>query len=104
VTSNREPMKWVGQMADALLAQSAIDRLQSAAYELVLDGKSYRKRQNPGPDVGRTVPRSPRRKRRLDRASDSSHHRHADAGIPEMWSLHIDGRVVSSTWRATLVG
>ena len=37
VTSNREPIEWLGQMADALLAQSAIDRLQSAAYELVLD-------------------------------------------------------------------
>jgi DNA replication protein DnaC len=27
VTSNREPAEWIGQMADALLAQSAIDRL-----------------------------------------------------------------------------
>ena len=42
VTSNREPIEWLGQMADALLAQSAIDRLQSAAYELVLEGESYR--------------------------------------------------------------
>jgi DNA replication protein DnaC len=63
VTSNREPIEWLGQMADALLAQSAIDRLQSAAYELVLDGESYRQRQRPRLDVGTTAPR-PRRRRR----------------------------------------
>ncbi len=63
VTSNREPMEWLGQMADALLAQSAIDRLQSAAYELVLEGESYRKHEKPGLDVGSTTPR-PRRRRR----------------------------------------
>lgn len=63
VTSNREPIEWLGQMADALLAQSAIDRLQSAAYELILDGESYRKHQKPGLDVGGTTPR-PRRRRR----------------------------------------
>jgi DNA replication protein DnaC len=46
-TSNREPVEWLALMADGLLAQSAIDRLQSAAYELVLDGESYRRRQKP---------------------------------------------------------
>jgi DNA replication protein DnaC len=64
VTSNREPVEWIAQMADALLAQSAIDRLQSAAYELVLDGESYRRRQKPGLDVGVTRPRPQRRRRR----------------------------------------
>ncbi len=47
VTSNREPVEWLGLMADALLAQSAIDRLLSAAYELVLDGESYRQHRLP---------------------------------------------------------
>lgn len=46
-TSNREPAEWLTMMADPLLAQSAIDRLQSAAWELVLDGESYRRRQKP---------------------------------------------------------
>ena len=47
VTSNRDPIEWLAMMADALLAQSAIDRLKSAAHELVLDGESYRVRQKP---------------------------------------------------------
>ena len=63
ITSNREPAEWIGLMADALLAQSAIDRLQSAAYELILEGDSYRQRQKPGLEVGTTTPR-PRRRRR----------------------------------------
>ena len=63
VTSNREPIEWLGQMADALLAQSAIDRLQSSAYELVLDGESYRRRQKPTPGEP-TDPTAPRRRRR----------------------------------------
>jgi len=46
VTSNREPVERLALMADPLLAQSAIDRLQSAAYELILDD-SYRRRQKP---------------------------------------------------------
>jgi DNA replication protein DnaC len=47
VTSNREPVEWLALMADGLLAQSAIDRLQSAAYELVIEGESYRRREKP---------------------------------------------------------
>lgn len=63
VTSNREPVEWLGQLSDALLAQSAIDRLKSAAYELVLEGESYRGHEKPTLPVGTTTPR-PRRRRR----------------------------------------
>ncbi|HEX9643358.1 MAG TPA: ATP-binding protein [Acidimicrobiia bacterium] len=63
VTSNREPVEWLGLMADALLAQSGIDRLQSAAYELVLDGDSYRQHQKPviGAPQAETITRWRRR-------------------------------------------
>lgn len=47
ITSNRGPDEWIAVMSDPLLAQSAVDRLQSLAYELVVEGESYRKRQKP---------------------------------------------------------
>ena len=49
LTSNRDPGEMLAQMADPLLAQSAIDRLHSNAHELVIDGESYRRRQRPHP-------------------------------------------------------
>jgi hypothetical protein len=50
-------------MADALLALSAIDQLQSATYELVLDGESYRRRQKPGFNTDDPPPASRPRRR-----------------------------------------
>lgn len=53
LTSNRDPAEWLAVMADPLLAQSAVDRLQGAAYELVIEGETYRKRQKPKKEPAR---------------------------------------------------
>lgn len=47
VTSNRGPDEWHATFADPIRAQAAIDRFTSAAYDLVIDGESYRARQKP---------------------------------------------------------
>lgn len=38
----------VGPPADPILAQSALDRLAHNAYQIVIEGESYRSRQRPG--------------------------------------------------------
>jgi len=47
ITSNRGPDEWLGTFADPVRAQSAIDRFTSRAYDLVMDGESYRQRLKP---------------------------------------------------------
>jgi DNA replication protein DnaC len=47
VTSNRGPDEWLATFADPVRAQSAIDRFTSNAYDLVIDGDSYRPRLKP---------------------------------------------------------
>lgn len=47
VTSNRGPDEWLATFADPLRAQAAIDRFTSNAFDLVIEGESYRKRLKP---------------------------------------------------------
>ena len=63
LTSNRDPVEWLAVMADPLLAQSAVDRLKSAAWELVIEGESYRGREKPLIGPGENEPSSTRRRR-----------------------------------------
>ena len=47
VTSNRGPDEWLATFADPVRAQSAIDRFTSNAFDLVMEGESYRRRLKP---------------------------------------------------------
>ncbi len=47
ITSNRAIDEWLGLFEDAVLGNSALDRLANASYQIVIDGTSYRERQSP---------------------------------------------------------
>lgn len=46
-TSNRDPSEWLAMLADPLLAQALVDRFKNNAYDLVIEGESYRHHQKP---------------------------------------------------------
>ena len=47
LTSNRTVDEWIPLFADPILAQSALDRLAHNAYQVIIEGDTYRKRQGP---------------------------------------------------------
>jgi len=57
VTSNRGPDEWLATFADPVRAQSAIDRFTSNAYDLIIEGESYRPRQKPKLHTGQSKKR-----------------------------------------------
>ncbi len=67
VTSNRDTVEWLAVFDDTLLAQSAVDRFKNNAYDLVVDGESYRARLKPKLDGAteddRPPPSAPVKKR-----------------------------------------
>ena len=62
VTSNRGPDEWLATFADPVRAQAAIDRFTSNAYDLVIEGESYRGRLKPS--LSREPAPKPRQRRR----------------------------------------
>ena len=62
VTSNRGPDEWLATFADPVRAQAAIDRFTSNAYDLVIEGESYRGRLKP--TLSREPAPKPRQRRR----------------------------------------
>jgi DNA replication protein DnaC len=59
VTSNRDTSEWLTMFDDILRAQSAIDRFINAAYDLVIEGESYRPRLKPKVVPSETPPDHP---------------------------------------------
>jgi len=52
ITSNRGPDEWLATFADPVRAHAAVDRFTSNAYDLVIQGDSYRARLKPGLNPG----------------------------------------------------
>ena len=52
ITSNRSPDEWLATFADAVRAQSAVDRFTGNSYDLIIEGESYRRRLKPGLKTG----------------------------------------------------
>lgn len=59
VTSNRDTSEWLAVFDDTLLAQSAVDRFKNNAYDLIVDGESYRSRLKPVLDPELPPPAAP---------------------------------------------
>lgn len=62
VTSNRDTAEWLSAFDDTLLAQSAVDRFKNNAYDLVIDGESYRARLKPKLEAAEPPPSAPVKK------------------------------------------
>lgn len=68
ITSNRGPDEWLATFADPMRAQSALDRFAGNAYDLVVDGESYRTKLKPklasgSPELASGSPTGPKRRR-----------------------------------------
>jgi DNA replication protein DnaC len=69
VTSNRDTSEWLACFDDILLAQSAIDRFKNNAFDLLVDGESYRQRLKPKLGAEEPPPAAPVEKRRRGRTA-----------------------------------
>jgi len=63
VTSNRDTAEWLTAFDETLLAQSAVDRFIHNAYDLVIEGESYRARLKPKLQDDDPPPNTPNNKK-----------------------------------------
>jgi DNA replication protein DnaC len=89
VTSNRGPDEWLATFADPVRAQSALDRFTSNAYDLVIEGESYRSRLKPKLGSETQDPRSETQNRRLTSATDPGIHPSTPNSEPEIETTTI---------------
>ena len=75
VTSNRDTAEWIATFDDALLAQSAVDRFKNNAFDLVVDGESYRSRLKPDIDKLGPPPSAPVKKPPVNPRKKGAAHR-----------------------------
>ena len=59
ITSNRDTADWLAVFDDPLLGQGAVDRFKNNAYDLVVDGESYRSRLKPSIEKDGPPPAAP---------------------------------------------
>jgi DNA replication protein DnaC len=59
ITSNRDTSDWLAFFDENILAQSALDRFRNNAYDLVIEGESYRPRLKPNVDKEGPPPAAP---------------------------------------------
>jgi DNA replication protein DnaC len=76
VTSNRDTSEWIATFDDALLAQSAVDRFKNNAFDLVVEGESYRSRLKPNIEQLGPPPSAPAKKPPVNPRRKGAQRRH----------------------------
>ena len=93
VTSNREPIEWLGLMADPLLAQSPSTGCSPPPTSSCSTASPTGNAKSPASSSTTTA--------RLTHRPRPDNHPAADVDIPVMWSHATGARVVPSSWRTT---